>query len=60
MRKPGGLVTTRLQHNPSSDPLTLGLHHGDYVIGDGLHKAKAFLVAASPTTIPVYVPLTIG
>jgi hypothetical protein len=36
---------------PSDDPLTLGLHKGEYVIGDGLHRAKTFLVASAPTTI---------
>jgi hypothetical protein len=42
---------------PSNDPLTLGLHEDSYVIGDGLHRAKTFLVASAPSTIPVYVPL---
>jgi hypothetical protein len=44
---------------PSDDPLTLGLHDGDYVIGDGLHRGKTFLVACVPTSIAVYVPLPI-
>src|SRR5262245_57662401 len=39
------------------DPLTLGLHNGRYIILDGLHRAKTFLVSASPDTIPVYVPV---
>ena len=42
---------------PSNDPLTLGLHEGSYVIGDGLHRARTFLVASAPSTIPVYMPL---
>jgi hypothetical protein len=43
--------------NPqSNDPLTLGLYNSDYVIGDGLHRAKTFLVASAPIAIPVYVP----
>jgi hypothetical protein len=42
---------------PSSDPLTLGLHEGSYVIGDGLHRARTFLVASAPSTIAVYMPL---
>lgn len=42
---------------PSGDPLTLGLHEGSYVIGDGLHRARTFLVASAPSTIAVYMPL---
>jgi len=39
------------------DPLTLGLHDGDYVILDGLHRAKTFLSSPVLTAIPVYVPV---
>jgi hypothetical protein len=46
--------------NLSDYPLTLGFHNGDYVIGDGLHRAKTFLVASAPTNIPVYVPVPVG
>jgi hypothetical protein len=42
---------------PSSDPLTLGLHEGSYVIGDGLHRTRTFLIASAPSTIAVYMPL---
>ena len=42
---------------PSSDPLTLGLHEGSYVIGDCLHRARTFPVASAPSTIAVYMPL---
>jgi hypothetical protein len=52
--------TTDYLSKPSDDPLTLRLHDGEHVIGDGLHRAKTFLVASAPTTIPVYVPLPIA
>jgi hypothetical protein len=39
------------------DPLTLGLHDGDYVILDGLHRAKTFLSSPVLTAVPVYVPV---
>ncbi len=39
------------------DPLTLGLHDADYVILDGLHRAKTFLSSPVLRPIPVYVPV---
>jgi hypothetical protein len=39
------------------DPLTLGLHNGDYVILDGLHRAKRFLSSNLSEAIPVYLPV---
>jgi hypothetical protein len=39
------------------DPLTLGLHDGDYVILDGLHRAKRFLSSNLSDAISVYVPV---
>ena len=42
---------------PVDDPLTLGLHGGNYVILDGLHRAKTFLSSPVLKTIPVYVPV---
>jgi hypothetical protein len=39
------------------DPLTLGLHDGDYVILDGLHRAKTFLSCPVLTAVPMYVPV---
>ena len=39
------------------DPLTLGLHDGDYLILDGLHRAKTFLSYPVLTALPVYVPV---
>ena len=42
---------------PVDDPLTLGLHNGDFVILDGLHRAKTFLSSTFLDTIPVYVPI---
>jgi hypothetical protein len=42
---------------PVDDPLTLGLHDGNYVILDGLHRAKTFVSSPVLQSIPVYVPL---
>jgi hypothetical protein len=42
-----------------NDPLTLGLHDGNYVILDGLHRAKTFLSSPVAMAIPVYVPVSI-
>jgi hypothetical protein len=40
------------------DPLTLGLYGSEYVLGDGFHRTKYFLVwAADQETLPVYVPV---
>jgi hypothetical protein len=43
---------------PTDDPLTLGVLNSEYVLGDGFHRCKRFLVCAgAEETIPVYVPM---
>ena len=40
------------------DPLTLGLYGSEYVLGDGFHRTKHFLVwATDQETLPAYVPV---
>jgi hypothetical protein len=44
--------------NSGNDSLTLGFHNSDYVLGDGFHRCKQFIMSAAPEeTIPVFVPV---
>jgi hypothetical protein len=44
---------------PDGEPLILGLHNSEPIIGDGLHRARTFQMSALPTTIQVYVPVPV-